>query len=281
MKQNNAHIDLRDSSVKSNKDDPDLQGISVHHLADDFMDEVRIKFPDSAEQKKDDTKIHDIEDLIKLYVQLKMVEKKFGSDHDKMYYPLASIAGVLTGQGKYEEALNNYTKALTIVENKWGNDHEQVTMILCNMGDVYRMKREYDKAIDLFKRALAIQKEKLGQDHWKTARTLMSIANVLGTQGKNEEAMEKYQQGVMPMYEKEFGNDSVEMAGLLNNIGAILNNQGKYKDAMENFKRSLAINEKVCGKNHAETIRSRNNMEILKREMQTYKNQRVSMSRTR
>ena len=92
MKQNNAHIDLSGSSVKSSKDDPDLLpkplrrcverlwkkygnkkekkrknrldllGISVYHLANDFLDEVRIKFPDSAE----DTKIYEIEDLSKL-----------------------------------------------------------------------------------------------------------------------------------------------------------------------------------------------------------------------
>ena len=61
MKQNNAHIDL-DSSAKSDKDDLDLRGVSVHHLANDLLDEVRIKFPDSAEN----TKIYQIEDLSNL-----------------------------------------------------------------------------------------------------------------------------------------------------------------------------------------------------------------------
>jgi len=201
-------------------------------------------------------------------VNLKMVEKEFGSDHDKMYYPLASIAGVLTGQGKYEEALNNYTKALTIVTNAWGDDHEQVAMILCNMGELYGRKREYDKALDLFNRALAIQKRKCGNDRRRTARTLMAIADALDHQGKNEEVMEKYQQ-VMPIVEKEYGSDSVNVADLLNYIAITLDNQGKYKDAMEKYNHSLAIYEKMYGMNHAATINTRNNIENLNRYMQT------------
>ncbi len=37
-------------------------GVSVHHLANDFINEVHVKFPDSPE----DTKIYEIEDLNKL-----------------------------------------------------------------------------------------------------------------------------------------------------------------------------------------------------------------------
>ncbi len=51
-------------------------------------------------------------------VELKMIKKGFGSDHDNMYYPLFNIAGVLIHQGKYKESLNNYTAALAIAENK-------------------------------------------------------------------------------------------------------------------------------------------------------------------
>jgi len=66
MKQNNLHID-RHSSAKSNKDELELLGVSVHHLANDFLDEVRQRknwwsFFRSAENYK----IYDIEDLSKL-----------------------------------------------------------------------------------------------------------------------------------------------------------------------------------------------------------------------
>ncbi len=90
-------------------------------------------------------------------IQLKMVvEKIFGSDHIEMYLPLVSIANFLRDQGKYEEALNNYTATSVIAENEWGSDDKRVAFILSNMGDVYRMLDEYDKAIDVLNRALAI-----------------------------------------------------------------------------------------------------------------------------
>jgi len=67
------HIDIDPhTSAKSDKDaDLDLLGISVNHIANDFMDEVRTKFPDSAEEwsffrRAEDTKIYQIEDLNKL-----------------------------------------------------------------------------------------------------------------------------------------------------------------------------------------------------------------------
>ena len=98
--------------------------------------------------------------------------------------------------------------------------------------------------------------------------TLLNISNVLNDQGKDKEAMEKYQQ-VMPIFEKKYGSDNVQMALLLHNIAETLGSQGKYKDAMEKFNLSLAIAEKVLGTNHSETIITRNNIEKLKRKMQT------------
>ena len=131
-----------------------------------------------------------------------------------------------------------------------------------------RWRSEY--FIDVLNRALAIQKEKLGQDHWETVYTLVTIADVLDDLGKNEEAMEKYQQA-MPIYKKEHGIESVNVAGLLNNIANILytRKQGKYKDAMEKYNISLAVQEKVLGVNLADTIGTCKNIEMLIRRMQT------------
>uniref|UniRef100_A0A7S3VFE0 Kinesin light chain n=1 Tax=Chaetoceros debilis TaxID=122233 RepID=A0A7S3VFE0_9STRA len=118
---------------------------------------------------------------VKMYnVELKMVEKEFGSDHIGMYYPLNNIASVLEMQGKYEEELNTYTKAMAIEEKELEcNDLDVVLVVHSNMGHVYRLQREeYDKAIGALNRALAIRKEKLGVDHVHTADALGNIASV-------------------------------------------------------------------------------------------------------
>ena len=73
----------------------------------------------------------------------------------------------------------------------------------------------------------------------------------------------------MPIYKKEYGSESVDVAVLLNNIAITLEYQGKYEDAIEKYNLSLAIKEKVLGMNHANTIHTRDNIDLLKREMQT------------
>mmetsp|Transcript_10454 Transcript_10454/g.15267 ORF Transcript_10454/g.15267 Transcript_10454/m.15267 type:complete len:177 (+) Transcript_10454:82-612(+) len=116
---------------------------------------------------------------VKMYnVELKMVEKDFGSDHIGMYYPLNNIASVLKMQGKYEDTLNTYTEAMAIGEKELECNALDVTLVEHNMGHVYRLQREYDKAIGALNRALAIRKEKLGLDHVHTADTLGNIASV-------------------------------------------------------------------------------------------------------
>ncbi len=59
----------------------------------------------------------------------------------------------------------------------------------------------------------------------------------------------------------------MEMATLLNNIASTLAKQGKYEDVMEKYNDTLAIKEKLLGINHAYTIHTCNNINLLKREM--------------
>uniref|UniRef100_A0A7S3QGR6 Kinesin light chain n=1 Tax=Chaetoceros debilis TaxID=122233 RepID=A0A7S3QGR6_9STRA len=188
-------------------------------------------------------------------VELKMVEKEFGSDHIGMYYPLNNIASVLKKmQGKYEDALNIYTEAMAIGEKELECNALDVTLVEHNMGHVYRLQREYDKTIDALNRALAIRKEKLGLDHVHTADTLGNIASrALRAQEKHQEAMEKYQQ-LMPFYMKEYGSNSVKVAALLNSIALTLERHSKYEDAMAKYKRCLDIAERILGMNHHLTV---------------------------
>jgi hypothetical protein len=66
MNQSNIHIDPH-SSAKSKKDDLDLLGVSVHHLDNDFLDEVRKRKKWwSFFRPAENYKIYEIEDLSKL-----------------------------------------------------------------------------------------------------------------------------------------------------------------------------------------------------------------------
>eukprot|EP00554_Chaetoceros_debilis_P009880 CAMPEP_0194103876 /NCGR_PEP_ID=MMETSP0150-20130528/4232_1 /TAXON_ID=122233 /ORGANISM="Chaetoceros debilis, Strain MM31A-1" /LENGTH=589 /DNA_ID=CAMNT_0038791211 /DNA_START=210 /DNA_END=1979 /DNA_ORIENTATION=+ len=214
-------------------------------------------------------RLGELETALKMYrVELMMVEEKFGSDHLRMTYPLNNIALVLRGQGKYEEALGYYMKALIVKEKEYGRESVEVARTLHNMGTAYQSQGEYGKAIDTYNRALVIKEEKLGLDHIETAGIHMNIASVLRNHKKYDESMEKYTK-VLPIYKKAYGHDSVNMATLLYNMAITLYNQGKYEDAMENYQLSLPIQEKLLGMDNQDTVNTRNNIAILKEEMQT------------
>jgi len=206
-------------------------------------------------------RLGEYDDAMKMYrVELEMVEK------NKMAKPLHGIATVLQGQGKYEEALEYYKRALAINENEYGGDSVEVAKTLLNMGAAYRMQQKYDKAIDTFNRALVIREEKLGLDHVDTAKTHLGIASVLKNQEKYDEAMEKYKKG-LPIIKKKYGSDSVDMARLLNNMAGTLYEQGTYEEAIDNYQLSLAIKEKVLGIDHPDTVKTCKNIATVQEAM--------------
>lgn len=189
---------------------------------------------------------------VKMYnVELKMVEKEFGSDHIDMYYPLNNIASVLKMQGKYEEELNTYTEAMAIGEKELGCNALDVTLVEHNMGHVYRLQREYDKAIGALNRALAIRKEKLF-----TADTVGNIASVLRTQGKHQEAMEKYQPATHAVLVRDgmweqYRASSCAAEQYCPHFGKT---KQLYEDAMAKYKCCLDIAERILGMNHHLTV---------------------------
>ena len=60
-------------------------------------------------------------------------------------------------QGKYEEALDYYNKALTIRINKLGEDHPDVATTYNNIANVYDSQGKYEEALDYYNKALTIR----------------------------------------------------------------------------------------------------------------------------
>ena len=68
-------------------------------------------------------------------------------------------------QGKYEEALAMYEKALSIKLKKLGDDHPDVATTYNNMANVYNKQGKNDEALAMYEKALSIRLKKLGDDH--------------------------------------------------------------------------------------------------------------------
>ena len=77
-------------------------------------------------------------------------------------------AVVLYQQGRYQEALPLYKRALAIREKTLGPDHARTALSLNNLAVLYDTLGQYDEALALYKRALAITEKTLGPDHTDT-----------------------------------------------------------------------------------------------------------------
>jgi len=132
-------------------------------------------------------------------------------------------------QGKYEEALQYYLRALEIRENKLGVDHPDVAGTLNNIGVVYYNQGKYEEALQYYLRDLEISEKKLGVDHPDVATTLNNIGVVYYNQDKYEEAL-KYHLRALEIREKKLGSGHPSTITTRKNVEAIRQAESSTSD---------------------------------------------------
>ena len=119
-------------------------------------------------------------------------------------------------QGKLEEAIEAYNKALAIKP-----DYAEA---YSNMGIALKDQGKLEEAIEAYNKALAIKPD--------YAEAYNNMGNALKDQGKLEEAIEAYNKAlaIKPDYAEAY-----------NNMGNALKDQGKLEEAIEAYNKALAI----------------------------------------
>jgi len=92
-------------------------------------------------------------------------------------------------QGKYDEALQWFGKALAIHEKVSGGEHPSMAMICFNIGDVYQARGDLKEALVWYGKSLAIVEKTLGKGHPGTALMYNSMACVARASGDLKEAL--------------------------------------------------------------------------------------------
>ena len=128
----------------------------------------------------------------------------------------SSLGLLLYNQGRIEEAMEQYHKAVQLVPN---NCEE-----LNNLGIALAAQGPFDEAIENFRRAIQIN------PNYPDALNNLGIA--LADQGRFDEAIENYRQAIQinPNYYEA-----------VNNLGNALAAQGRLDEAIENFRRAIQI----------------------------------------
>jgi len=108
------------------------------------------------------------------------------------------IGEVYRKQGKYEEALEVYTKSLDIKTRIYGGDvtgdnHLDVAALYNNIGTVYESLGKYEEALEMHSKSLDIKTRILGGDnHPDVAASIKNIGIVYHNKGDRAAATEMY-----------------------------------------------------------------------------------------
>ena len=165
----------------------------------------------------------------------------------------------LSDQGKYNDAIPLYEKALAIFENNIGSENPIVAKLVYILATLHYSQGRYDKAEPLFQRFLTIGEKTLGENHPSVADSLNKLARFYLFQGRYDEAEPLFQRA-LAINEKAYGDNHPHVGNSLNNLAGLYLFQGRYDEAEPLFQRALAINEKAYGDNHPSVADNLNNL---------------------
>jgi CHAT domain-containing protein/Tfp pilus assembly protein PilF len=161
--------------------------------------------------------------------------------------------------GKYDAAIEQCQRALSLREKALGPEHPDVATSLNNLAMLNYSKGDYARAEPLYQRALAIDEKALGPEHPDLATDLNNLAEFYRAKGDYARAEPLYQRA-LAIDEKALGPEHAEVAKFLNNLGALYRAKGDYGRAEPLYQRALAILEKALGPEHLNVATPLNNL---------------------
>ena len=87
--------------------------------------------------------------------------------------------------GWFDEALEKYTKVLTIKETLLGSHHRSVSDTYADLGKLCSRKQDHHaEAVQYFEKSIAIKESVLGPDHLDTLKTSRYLADLLSQENE-------------------------------------------------------------------------------------------------
>ena len=87
-------------------------------------------------------------------------------------YPLSTVWQIFAYQGKYDEALKWYRRALAGEEKFLGKGHPNTLSTIHSMAGVLSSQEKYDEVLEWHRQALAGREKSLGMGHPNTLSTV-------------------------------------------------------------------------------------------------------------
>jgi tetratricopeptide (TPR) repeat protein len=162
---------------------------------------------------------------------------------------------IYAAEGKKEEALASYAKALELVERAFGKEHHRHGLVLMSQGALYAQHHEVELAVDALTKGLALIERTLGPEHDNASYAHYFLADAY-LQKRDFEAARRHALRAMELRVANLGAEHHQVADSHDNLATVLQAEGRFQEAMEHYQKAADIKAKVLGENHAFRIYS-------------------------
>jgi len=169
------------------------------------------------------------------------------NDKKGMSAALNNTGLIYMNQGSYELALAQYQRALQIDQSL--GDKQGVAVSYNNIGIIYQYQGNDDKALETYIKALRISEE-LG-DRQNASETLKNISSVLNKRGNSPEALQ-YATQALTIAERIGAR--AQIRDVLETLSIIYGTLGKHKESLNFYKRYVALKDSLWSKDVAEKL---------------------------
>jgi tetratricopeptide (TPR) repeat protein len=166
-------------------------------------------------------------------------------------------------QGKYQEAIKFYEKAIAIRQQSLPPNHPDLAMSYNNIGNVYTTMGMYPKALSSHEKALEIRQQSLLPTHPDLAMSYDSIGSVSYYMKEYSEALPSHEKA-LEIRKQSLPPNHPDLALSYNNIGMVYRNMGEYSKAFLFYEHAVNIGQCSLPSNHPHLQTYKKNLGIAK-----------------
>ncbi|MDC3210923.1 tetratricopeptide repeat protein, partial [Saprospiraceae bacterium] len=169
----------------------------------------------------------------------------------------------------FKEALNYFTKSLTIRKEKLPENHPEIARSLQSIGITQSQLGQIDLAFENINTALNINNIALGENHLATAENLGNLGTIYSIKGENNRATKTIQKAI-DIFKKENNEKQNIVVELYFQLGNAFINKDNYDLGLMNTQRGLTILEGLKGTEHPSRAPFLNNIGKIKTKSGNY-----------
>lgn len=184
------------------------------------------------------------------------------------YYNLATYNKL---KGNFDEAEQNYKKAIAGIQKLVTENHLYYTIVLMGLSELYIEQSRFEEAEKEIRTIVKTRENALGDENPLVAEAYVLLANVLADEGKYNEARE-FAGKAIELNNRIFeGGDNLFVAKAKHAFANIRRQEGQYAEAEKLLNESLITVKRILGADHLEVADIERDLASLKLDQSQYR----------